>query len=640
MSEKIVCLLLNESNIPFEEININRPKTYNDLILILRKNCKNLPKYYYIFYQSDNNKEIIINNNEEYKQSKDILFIRKKEVKNLSESIFSLNYNILSEAKQDILDNKYACNICNLIIKDENPLFCYRCQKIFHQKCLEQWDKKKKLLKQNLACPNCNNELPLEQWKKKLDFEEMRKNEGEMINKIKENEMNQKLNININKIKDKKIHELHFNHENFVKKVLNMIKDILNEINSINILFDFKNYNNNLINILTNDNSKIEEVSNIIIMQLNMIKNKIKQIQGNSKFGEANSINENKTSFYDMNENNINNNIINNKISFSNLNENSIININIIDNKMSNFDLGEKNINNNIINVNEIINYDEYEDIFPYINSPKKAIIFINSLNDKIKVKIPNLVKKNDLYSIAQRFINNKYSDILLYYKNNLLDNDDTALESLSDGDSIGIKEEINIDHSYENNILAKYQNSTKINVMFKNTKEGYYNITLPLILTCEELMNIYFIHFEIPPKYRNDFYFLFNKINIKNIPNEELYTLFKNTSNPMILVDKIRNFEYYIPKGFGKIVKVLIEDNKKRKIVLLRMGIFEQIKVLFLQDRFELSNFDFQNVFENPKKYLFFIGEDRIEINDERALVSLGIRNDFELTFIELNFD
>ena len=175
---------------------------------------------------------------------------------------------------------------------------------------------------------------------------------------------------------------------------------------------------------------------------------------------------------------------------------------------------------------------------------------------------------------------------------------------------------------------------------MFKNTKEGYYNITLPLILTCEELMNIYFIHFEIPPKYRNDFYFLFNKINIKNIPNEELYTLFKNTSNPMILVDKIRNFEYYIPKGFGKIVKVLIEDNKKRKIVLLRMGIFEQIKVLFLQDRFELSNFDFQNVFENPKKYLFFIGEDRIEINDERALVSLGIRNDFELTFIELNFD
>ena len=259
MTDKIVCILLNDLNIPFEEIDINRPNSYNDLILTLRKNCKNLPKYYYIFYQSDDNKEIIIHNNEEYKKSKDILFIRKKEVKNLCQSIFSLNYNELSEANQDILDNKYACNICNLIIKNENPLFCYRCQKIFHQKCLEEWDKKKKLLNENLTCPNCKYELPLEEWKKKLNFEETRKKEGEMINKIKENEMNQKLNININKIKNKKIDELQYKHEDFVKKVLNMIKNILNEINDMNLLFNFKNNNNNnLLNILYNDNSKFD----------------------------------------------------------------------------------------------------------------------------------------------------------------------------------------------------------------------------------------------------------------------------------------------------------------------------------------------------------------------------------------------
>ena len=645
MSEKIVCLLLNDLNIPFEEIDINRPNSYNDLILNLRKNCKNLPKYYYIFYQSDDNKEIIIHNNEEYKKSKDILFIRKKEVKNLCQSIFSLNYNELSEANQDILDNKYACNICNLIIKNENPLFCYRCQKIFHQKCLEEWDKKKKLLNENLTCPNCKYELPLEEWKKKLNFEETRKKEGEMINKIKENEMNQKLNININKIKNKKIDELQYKHEDFVKKVLNMIKNILNEIDDMNVLFNFKkNNNNNLLNILYNDNSKFDEISNIIIRQLDMIKNKIKQIQGNSKFQQMNNINDNKISYPDLDENNLNNKnnkTINNKRSFTDSNEKNInINNSINENKMPNLSLNENNINNNIININEISDYSDYEDIFPYIKSPKKSIIFIKSLNEEIKVKIPNLVKKNDLYSIAQRFINNIYSDILLYYKNNLLDNNDTDIESLSDGDPIAIKEELNIDHSYEKHISAKYQNSEKKIIKFKNNKEGYCYIILPLDLTCEELMEIYFIHFEIPPKYKNDFYFLFNTINIKQIPNEKLSNLVANISNPVILVDKVRNFEYYIPKGFGKIVKVLIEDNRKGKIVLMRMGILEQIKVLFLQDRFELSNFDYQNVFENPKKYLFFIGENRIEINDERALASLGIRNDFELTFIELNFD
>ena len=48
-----------------------------------------------------------------------------------------MNYNKLSESKQDILDEKYNCYICNSNIKNENPYFCYICQKIFHEKCLK-----------------------------------------------------------------------------------------------------------------------------------------------------------------------------------------------------------------------------------------------------------------------------------------------------------------------------------------------------------------------------------------------------------------------------------------------------------------------------------------------------------------------
>ena len=38
----------------------------------------------------------------------------------------------LAESKQDILDEKYNCNICTIIIKKEKPYLCYKCQKIFH----------------------------------------------------------------------------------------------------------------------------------------------------------------------------------------------------------------------------------------------------------------------------------------------------------------------------------------------------------------------------------------------------------------------------------------------------------------------------------------------------------------------------
>ena len=48
--------------------------------------------------------------------------------------------------------------------------------KIYHITCLKEWEKKRNEQNQILNCPNCNNVLPLEDWKKKLDFEENKKN--------------------------------------------------------------------------------------------------------------------------------------------------------------------------------------------------------------------------------------------------------------------------------------------------------------------------------------------------------------------------------------------------------------------------------------------------------------------------------
>ena len=60
-------------------------------------------------------------------------------------------------------------------------------------------------LKKILSCPNCRNELPLDKWNKKLDFDNIRKDESNIINKINEYKLNNNLNNNINIIKDKKI---------------------------------------------------------------------------------------------------------------------------------------------------------------------------------------------------------------------------------------------------------------------------------------------------------------------------------------------------------------------------------------------------------------------------------------------------
>ena len=73
-------------------------------------------------------------------------------------------YNNLPESERDKLDEKYNCFICSEKIKNEKPLFCYICQKIFHNNCLKNWGIKKNLQNEELNCPDCRNKLSFEQF--------------------------------------------------------------------------------------------------------------------------------------------------------------------------------------------------------------------------------------------------------------------------------------------------------------------------------------------------------------------------------------------------------------------------------------------------------------------------------------------
>ena len=277
MSGKINIFLLDKSNNLVEEIDIIKPKAYEHLNTTLKTNLKKLPEFFTLFYLSSSNKEIEIHSNEEYQLLKDTLFIREIEKIDLQKSIFDIAYDKLDESKRDIFDEKYNCYICTENIKHENPLFCYICQKIFHFKCLENWSKQKQKLNEKLKCPFCSKELPLEEWKQKLDYEENRKNDAEIINQLKRDGIIK--NEIFEKFKEYKI------------KTYELFKNILNKFNEINSLINKKSNNLNFfIEEFSYDNIdiQIDNISSKIFNEFEILEEVIKNK------GDLRNINEKK----------------------------------------------------------------------------------------------------------------------------------------------------------------------------------------------------------------------------------------------------------------------------------------------------------------------------------------------------------
>ena len=122
--------ILDESNNTKSELKLIKPKTYNEFLNQIKLKCQIIPENYDIYFFDEKNTEIKINNEINYHKIKDILFIREINKNALEQSIFDINYNKLSESKQDILDEKYNCILCDIIIKNENPYLCYKCQNL------------------------------------------------------------------------------------------------------------------------------------------------------------------------------------------------------------------------------------------------------------------------------------------------------------------------------------------------------------------------------------------------------------------------------------------------------------------------------------------------------------------------------
>ena len=256
--------LLDNSNNTIEVISIDRPNTYEELNTALKNNLKNLPSLYTIYFPLSNDSEFIIDNDENYSQSQDILFVRQKIPSTLNVSLFTKNLNKLSVNKKDIIIQKYTCSICGEIIKKEAPLFCYLCQKMFHSECLKGWAEARKQQSKKLNCPNCRKELPLENWKAKLDFDEIRKNDAEIMDLLNQREEGS-------------------DYKQYISKTVEIYKKVLIKINEIHLLLSPEENEKiiNLIKELTVNiiNPPLDDISLIIFEELEMIDNYLKNMK-------------------------------------------------------------------------------------------------------------------------------------------------------------------------------------------------------------------------------------------------------------------------------------------------------------------------------------------------------------------------
>ena len=127
MSKNIIIFLIdnNDKNKFTEEIEIQRPKTLEELQIKLQQKMKNFPDYYNLFYKSDN-REINIQNNEQYHIfSNNILFIRKANPEENAGTIFkkSINASLLeNKNEKNKIDDNDELNKLKKEIKEKEKI--------------------------------------------------------------------------------------------------------------------------------------------------------------------------------------------------------------------------------------------------------------------------------------------------------------------------------------------------------------------------------------------------------------------------------------------------------------------------------------------------------------------------------------
>ena len=393
-------------------------------------------------------------------------------------------------------------------------------------------------MQQNIfSCPTCRNNTPIENWNKKCDYEENRKEMGNLMDKI-------------NELKENKIQQFNIikKYSKYIEKTFKVFKNILFQINSLHFMLKMTE-NNNLNNIINSfplnlDNLELNVISNTINFELEQFKIYLMTVkQSNLNMAnpniKVNAIynnpiqNQNQNQIRKRNSNNIDNNLYVQYPNFNNNNNkaNSIFKQSlpsyneIMHKNRNNMSNSSKNVNSNFIG-ESLKGLDLYKDKISIIYSVSTKgyyTIFGGNfvMNNKFNIKLIINGKQNiDLVSVYE--LNPGENIITLILKNKL-----TNLSEMFSGCKIlkDIKELEFLDVRNVQNLSGMFNGCSslvELNPLLNWNVSSCTNFSL-MFCNCTSLSDITPLQFWNVSR-GNDFSYMFSKctnlININALQN------------------------------------------------------------------------------------------------------------------------
>ena len=395
------------------------------------------------------------------------------------------------------------------------------------------------------------------------------------------------------------------NNQNFMNPLMNNNPFMINsKINQMNLMMmnnqNIMNPINPMNPMMVNNPNLINQMNPMIMNNPNLINQMNPMIMNNLNIMDPmpmiNQLNQMNTNY---------NNISDNKESSFNIKpkeKNLIDTIIKFYNENNNPNMSYKNpnqirglINNLNPNYSELVYIEDNEDYFSYIKNEKITIKFINSSYIVFKVKIPKGISKLELYSIARLYKFLHFSKELLIYNNKILEEDESSIDDINDGDYIIIIDFRNYpDDSYYNYLQKKYQKGDIINIRINMPNGESPNLFFSTEVTCSEMLKAIFLKFGIND---TDFWFLYNGRNINTNNESKIGEMFRDFS----VITCIKGYQEFA--GFFLIGKPIIAKTKiNEKIIEKEIGTLNST----------ISLFDSINGFGSVKKDIttIYIGE------------------------------
>ena len=204
-------------------------------------------------------------------------------------------------------------------------------------------------------------------------------------------------------------------------------------------------------------------------------------------------------------------------------------------------------------------------------------------------------------------------------YKNKILDEDESSIDDIFNGDEINIIEEFkgNADSTHLQNNSNNNINKKLINITFETSSGNSINLVVEKNATIREMINQYFLRMKISEKYKNLFLFIYG---VSSIDINDISTLVEKgiTDHKKIFVEEKNSGLKGNIKG--KKLKVSIIDQNKLDS-LTYIGTLNQIKELFI---------DLNNIYPGNMITKIFIEKKEYTKDDKQTFSSIGVRNDF----------